>query len=200
MRNLWVCRCLLAAHMPAIWLLANPLASYAGPNLRRNGGPARPTNLVLTIQAREQHIRRERPPQTSAPIRRYALWRSPCAPRCSAQTVWWKPPANRLRKATSLRQALCETGWFLPVHDRPFFREFAVRLNPETWNETTGTDLNRYLATHGIIGGLDLANLEGGSGVPGGWLLAATEKRRRSDINRLIDLIGAYRRDRGWKS
>ncbi|HBK84728.1 MAG TPA: glycine dehydrogenase, partial [Firmicutes bacterium] len=57
---------------------------------------------------------------------------------------------------------------------QPFFKEFAVRL-------TDPATANRQLLQQGIIGGYELAD---------GMLLAFTEKRTKTEIDRLVAVLG----------
>lgn len=145
----------------------------AGETVDRDGK----TCYVLTIQAREQHIRRER--ATSNICTNQAL-------NATAATIWLAlQGASGLRdvaeqsaaKALYLETKLLETGLFERAYDAPVFREFALKAKD-------GLDLdalNRALLKEKIIGGLVL---EGNR-----WLLAVTEKKSKEAMDRLVDAV-----------
>ncbi|MDR1263838.1 MAG: aminomethyl-transferring glycine dehydrogenase subunit GcvPA [Oscillospiraceae bacterium] len=134
--------------------------------------------FVLTLQAREQHIRREK--ASSSICSNEAL----CALTATAHLAAMGPRGLRqtaeqcYAKAHYAASALASAG-FTIKHDAPFFNEFLTECPVDA------DKLERRLETEGMLGGLP---------VDGGILWCVTEMNTRDEIDRLAAVCEEVRR------
>lgn len=167
---------LFAAKQQFLRLMPGRIAGQAFDAQGRRG-------FVLTLQAREQHIRREK--ATSNICTNEAL-------NALAATVYLSAMGKRgLRRVAEIcaqkshyaAEAIDALKGFELAYSHPFFKEFVVRC------PRPAPEVNRFLLEKGIIGGYDLGKIQPKLGDC--MLLCVTEMNTRGEIDRLAQTLEA---------
>lgn len=136
--------------------------------------------FVLTLQAREQHIRRQRAVSNICTNQNLLALRATIYLCALGKEGLRELAETNLQKSHYAKEMLCAIEGFSTPFNRPFFNEFVIQLP----RGLTPESLNRRLYKRGIIGGLSLKKFY--PKLKNSMLFCVTENKTRTQIDALV--------------